>query len=302
MRFRTLGFSGYLLSAFIVLLLAVLPQVVLYFFLLIPPYLISIILRFFAWRDLGKAVEDRLFKVISLMVLLLGVLFIISIALLVAEVLGFSFFIIPWVVYSFFEIVGYVFLGRRGSRLAYVGVVSIPAVLGLAYLLAVTTATETLVALPLVRIFLILLTASAFTVAFAFRRFKPIAGRYATPLQAVRRDTLSTYPEEEYVESIHEDMPEVQYVKKETTVQRRAAGGKTLRIEVISKSGDMVCRLCGGLNPIDAKVCSSCGRKPYLDGPGAKCPVCKAPLVYATRLDVDRLLCGVCFSELQIIR
>jgi len=302
MRFRTAGFAGYLLSALIVLLLAVFPGVALYFYLLTPPYLVSIVLRFLAWRGIAKAVVSKLFKVISVSLLTLGILFILLIFLTFAEVFQFFIFVVPWVVYSLLEAAGYISLGRMGSKLAYLGVLNIPAVIGLAYLL--TTATiisETSPSLSLVRVFLTLLTASALAVAFSLKRLTPLTGFHTPTIHTTEGASMLTPHYEDYADSIQQEETRSSEVDEEYQ-RSRETGRRRLTIEVISGSDDLVCRVCGGLNPVDARVCRICGKKPYLEGPGARCPVCRAPLVYATRLDEDRLLCGVCFSELQIIR
>ena len=292
MRFRTLGFAGYLLSAFIVLLITIFPQVVLFFIFLLPPYFVSIILRFLAWYGIGKNIGGGLFKVIALTVLTFSILYLALLLLLLGNMES-LIFIIPWAIYSVVEAIGYANLGRRGSKLAYVGLINIPAVLGLTAMILTATILEDFTGFPLVRGLLGLLVVSSTAMALSFKRLSPVA----TPRAVIRSATVTG-------DSVFSDTTENIWEKTTIIEEQRieAKHGRTLRIEVITKSEDMVCRECGYLNPVDARVCAACGKRPYLDGPGAKCPICKAPLVYATSLDKDRVLCGVCFSELQIIR
>ena len=204
-------------------------------------------------------------------------------------VAGLGAFIVPWAVYSLLESAGYVTLGRAGAKLAYAATLNVPGVIGIAALLLPTQGAAAFLLLPIIRALLLLLVASALIAAISFKRYRQVAKEeysftafYTTPSPESARQVAS------------ED--------KLTRIVRPETRRHGLRIEVVSSSNELVCRECGALNPIDARVCIECGKRPYMDGPGAKCPVCSAPLVYATRLDVDRLLCGVCFAELVIVR
>lgn len=71
-------------------------------------------------------------------------------------------------------------------------------------------------------------------------------------------------------------------------------------VSVITRGTDEVCRTCGSINPLGAKVCSDCGASLYTPKDGElTCPVCGAPLSDAKAVG-DILVCQVCFSELKL--
>lgn len=73
-----------------------------------------------------------------------------------------------------------------------------------------------------------------------------------------------------------------------------------INIVVVVKGVDEVCRACGSVNPLGAKVCSECGEKLYIPKPGEpSCPVCGAPLSDAQQIG-ENYVCQVCFSELRL--
>lgn len=87
-----------------------------------------------------------------------------------------------------------------------------------------------------------------------------------------------------------------------TTSHAGGAGGSRVAVRVLTASQDMVCRSCGNLMPIGSKTCNNCGSRLYEERIGVKCPVCRAPLSYATKTSGDKLVCGICFSELAVER
>jgi len=76
---------------------------------------------------------------------------------------------------------------------------------------------------------------------------------------------------------------------------------QTGNIVVVVEGTDMVCRNCGSINPLGARICSECGSNLFTPPKEGEpiCPVCNAPLSQAQRIG-DNYVCQVCFSELKI--
>ncbi|MCS7129063.1 MAG: zinc ribbon domain-containing protein [Candidatus Caldarchaeum sp.] len=71
-------------------------------------------------------------------------------------------------------------------------------------------------------------------------------------------------------------------------------------ITVVTQGVDEVCKTCGALNVLGAKMCSQCGGELYKPDPKAlPCPVCGAPLDETMKVG-DNIVCTVCFSELRV--
>ena len=71
-------------------------------------------------------------------------------------------------------------------------------------------------------------------------------------------------------------------------------------VVVVVQGVDEVCRSCGAVNPLGAKVCNECGEKMYIPKPDEPaCPVCGAPLSEAQQIG-ENYICQVCFSELRL--
>ncbi|MEM0443301.1 MAG: zinc ribbon domain-containing protein [Candidatus Caldarchaeum sp.] len=72
------------------------------------------------------------------------------------------------------------------------------------------------------------------------------------------------------------------------------------RVKVVTRGVDEVCKTCGALNVLGARVCSQCGGELYKPDPKAlPCPVCGAPVDESMKIG-ENVVCTVCFSELRI--
>lgn len=72
-------------------------------------------------------------------------------------------------------------------------------------------------------------------------------------------------------------------------------------LRVVSRGMDEVCPHCSGMNKLKATKCSSCGREIFTkDDSQPSCPVCGAPL-YAIPGGGGRVICSICFSEMDVI-
>jgi len=74
------------------------------------------------------------------------------------------------------------------------------------------------------------------------------------------------------------------------------------RLEVVNEGTEMICPHCAASNLLGSKICTNCGNKLYEDKPGPRCPVCNAPIHYATRTSPTTLVCGLCFSDLKLVK
>lgn len=72
-------------------------------------------------------------------------------------------------------------------------------------------------------------------------------------------------------------------------------------LKVVSRGMDEVCPHCGSVNELKATKCSSCGREIFTpDESQPSCPVCGAP-IYAIPGGGGRVMCSICFSEMDAI-
>lgn len=72
-------------------------------------------------------------------------------------------------------------------------------------------------------------------------------------------------------------------------------------LKVVSRGVDEVCPHCGGVNNLKVTRCSSCGREIFTkDDSQPSCPVCGAP-IYAIPGGGGRVICSICFSEMDAI-
>ncbi|MEM2972650.1 MAG: zinc ribbon domain-containing protein [Candidatus Caldarchaeum sp.] len=72
------------------------------------------------------------------------------------------------------------------------------------------------------------------------------------------------------------------------------------RVTVVTRGVDEVCKTCGALNVLGARVCGQCGGELYKPDPKAlPCPVCGAPVDESMKIG-EHVVCTVCFSELRI--
>ncbi|MEM2225169.1 MAG: zinc ribbon domain-containing protein [Candidatus Caldarchaeum sp.] len=72
------------------------------------------------------------------------------------------------------------------------------------------------------------------------------------------------------------------------------------RVVVVTRGVDEVCKTCGALNVLGAKMCSQCGAELYKPDPKAiQCPVCGAPIDESMKVG-ENIVCTVCFSELRL--
>lgn len=76
------------------------------------------------------------------------------------------------------------------------------------------------------------------------------------------------------------------------------------RIKILSEGMDEVCPNCGSINPLRTTSCKTCGKTIYSkDAAAPECPMCGAPLAQAAVAGgPSRLMCSVCFSELEVAR
>jgi rRNA maturation protein Nop10 len=76
---------------------------------------------------------------------------------------------------------------------------------------------------------------------------------------------------------------------------------KIPELKVISASNEEVCPHCGSLNPLKTQKCESCGKDIYtINEEKISCPVCGAPLEEIPESG-GRIMCKICFSEIQVI-
>ena len=76
---------------------------------------------------------------------------------------------------------------------------------------------------------------------------------------------------------------------------------KIPELKVISASNEEVCPHCGSLNPLKTQICKSCGKNIYtISEEKISCPVCGAPLEEIPESG-GRIMCKICFSEIQVI-
>ena len=76
--------------------------------------------------------------------------------------------------------------------------------------------------------------------------------------------------------------------------------GPLLRIKIISRSDEMICRSCGESSPIEADRCRICGTPFKKTFSGLRCPVCGAPYSSLKMLSRGHYVCNQCFSDLKI--
>lgn len=76
---------------------------------------------------------------------------------------------------------------------------------------------------------------------------------------------------------------------------------KIPELKIISASNEEVCPHCGSLNPLKTQKCESCGKDIYIiSEEKISCPVCGAPLEDVPESG-GRIMCKICFSEIQVI-
>ncbi|MEM4288554.1 MAG: zinc ribbon domain-containing protein [Candidatus Caldarchaeum sp.] len=84
------------------------------------------------------------------------------------------------------------------------------------------------------------------------------------------------------------------------TEQELQTGPVAAKVVVVTRGVDEVCKTCGAVNVLGAKVCSQCGAELYKPDPKAiPCPVCGAPLDESMKIG-ENIVCTVCFSELRL--
>jgi hypothetical protein len=79
-----------------------------------------------------------------------------------------------------------------------------------------------------------------------------------------------------------------------------ATQGPLLRIKIISRGDQMICRSCGESSPLEADRCRSCGTPFKKTFSGLRCPVCGAPYSSLKMLSRGHYVCSQCFSDLKI--
>jgi len=75
---------------------------------------------------------------------------------------------------------------------------------------------------------------------------------------------------------------------------------RSSEVTVLSRGSDMICPSCGSSNKIGSSQCSTCGQPFPIVGGEKSCPVCGADLRRAVRVNSNRLVCGICFSDILI--
>ena len=319
MALSKLGGVGYLLSAFIAIVLALTPS---FFFLasllsiVLFAHPVSIVLRFLGWRRVGKLIEHRYIGIQPYPFIAIGLAYFgLLISGFSGSILDGSPYIVAslWAAYSLLEAGGYVTLARSGIKPFYVSLLNIPAVglilaslsfLDLGALISDGAPAETLV-LGMLTAGLAILAASALSSSYALLRWGAISPRLERRPAYAELETMAPTREQAPVEAyvatrapprparVRQERPPA---PRNTAVQRR----RGIAIQVLSRGEAMSCRRCGSFSPIGSHHCSTCGSSLYEDAPGLKCPVCGAPLSIATKLSPEHRVCGVCFSDLRL--
>ncbi len=110
----------------------------------------------------------------------------------------------------------------------------------------------------------------------------------------------------EEIEETTMRMIEKEYEKAKTSeiieeVEEIEEERKIPELKIISASNEEVCPYCGSLNPLKTQKCGSCGKTIYTpDEEKISCPVCGAPLEDIPKAG-GRIMCKICFSEIQVI-
>jgi DNA-directed RNA polymerase subunit RPC12/RpoP len=87
--------------------------------------------------------------------------------------------------------------------------------------------------------------------------------------------------------------------ESEKTIKKEI--NKSLKFKIISASNEEVCPYCGSLNPLKTQICIFCGETIYIPSKERiSCPVCGAPLEDLPKSG-GRIMCKICFSEMQVI-
>lgn len=107
----------------------------------------------------------------------------------------------------------------------------------------------------------------------------------------------------EEVEEVTMKMIEKEYEKAKVSeiIGEVEEESKIPELKVISASNEEVCPYCGSLNSLKTQKCSSCGKTIYTLIEGKiSCPICGAPLEDIPKAG-GRIMCRICFSEIQVI-
>lgn len=98
--------------------------------------------------------------------------------------------------------------------------------------------------------------------------------------------------------------PQPQPAVAQTQTRKETPTRPPSRIKVLSEGMDEVCPNCGSINPLRTTNCKTCGKAIYSrDAAAPECPTCGAPLAQAAVAGgPERLICSVCFSELEVAR
>jgi len=331
MRIGLLGTIGYSLSL-IIILITLLGQMPIFPFVLLA-YPVSIVIRGIFWFRLGSQTSNMYFKIISVLLLILG--FTIS-TLTLYNRLGYylethslilavlsridedvlKIIISLWTIYTFAEAIGYISYARfLGIWTIYSGALNLPSAIILAYQFLLIEKSLVLFTEPLsypIILALSMLLCSALGISY---------GSYIT-----RIDIALKKPEKKEVDELDKLLERESSTREESDIKQKSRTHYTnssmvtnpvkaislqslpqqyaktpmIIVEAISRSSEAYCAKCGSTVPVGTKDCPSCGSKLYESRPGLRCPVCGAPLSYSNRITSEHRVCGICFSDLRL--
>ncbi|MCS7094748.1 MAG: zinc ribbon domain-containing protein [Thaumarchaeota archaeon] len=257
-------------------------------------YPISIALRAFGWRRIGRSLgrSGIMFPLYASLGTLTFVLVVAELTQLAERTLALA--AIPWTVYSVLDAYWYFKLGTNyGIRSFYAALVGMGGVVYVDFVLLQAAlvdpppyqaSPEAFVGSLVLTGLLLMVSGVAAGVSFlgvghVMRGSEAlIKGPRVVPRVPVSSSTASS-----------SQVPPAPFV-----------GGK-VKVLALSTGTSLICSKCGSESAIESLSCTSCGHRFNKVSYGLRCPVCSAPLSSAKRISVERFVCQQCFSDLSVV-